>query len=275
MSFAAVVAGGVGIGTSIASSVVKSNLAKKQKKEAQKLRDSESGIIANPIDNTFKENKMIAEKMALDGLMGKKQIQDKLTSQGANAIEKSKLATSNSGDLLSAISAQNNAMNGKTLDLGIADAEAKQRGLIDIENKNMAIAGEKARLEANAEIKRSALRRQANALEGASTENEVGATQDIIGGLGSAGGAVAGALNAKADEKFLTSLFKDSKVNPIEKIPFTPKADNVEDMNDADKMAIELGAFSKKRKEVDPTQNPIEDYVSTSPRVFPLKKKKK
>jgi len=273
MSFAAVVAGTVSIGTSIGGAVAKNSLAKKQKKEADKLRLSTNDIKANPINQVYNDNKAIAETKAINGLAGKDLIQQQLLDNNVNSFNKSKLATNNSGDLLSSISAQNQNTNKSLLDLGVADAEAKSKGLDSVMQQNLNIGAEKARLEAIAEQKRQNIRRQANALEGASTENESAATQEMIGGIGSAVGGVVGGINAQAQDKkdkaFWTNLLGD-KNTP--KIPFASNDSNV-DMNDADKMAIELGASSKKRKVVDPTENPIEDFVGINP--IPLYKKVK
>lgn len=219
MSFAAVVTGVVSVGTAIASGVAKGNLASKQKREAEKLRKNSAGITADKINNVYLDNKTIAENKAMQGLAGKDLMNQKLIEQSANAFNQSRLATNNSGDLLSAISAQNKTATDKALELEILNAEAKQKGLADIQNQNLIIGGEKARLEAIAEQKRANIRKQAGALEGASTENESAATQEIIGGIGSGVGSAIGMINAKneksSDQNFLTSLFGGDKKSGI------------------------------------------------------------
>lgn len=285
MSFAAVVAGTVSIGTSIGGAVAKNSLAKKQKKEADKLRQSTNDIKANPINQVYNDNKAIAETKAINGLAGKELVKQQLLDSNVNSFNKSKLATNSSGDLLSSISAQNQNTNKSLLDLGVSDAEAKSRGLDSVMQQNLNIGAEKARLEAIAEQKRQNIRRQANALEGASTENESAATQELIGGIGSAVGGVVGGINAqsqdKKDKEFWSNLLGSNNVkkdelvttNKTDNTPFIP-AQNFEGMTDDERTQIELQASSKKRKGFeDAVVNPIEDFMYTNP--IPLYKKSK
>jgi len=290
MSFAAVVAGGVALTTSIVGSAEKSRLANKQKKEAAKLRQSNEFIKANPINQVYNENKDIAQTRVTNGLAGKDLINQRLLEQNANAFNKSKLATKNSGDLLSAISAQNEGMNDKLLELGIADAEAKNKGLTDVQQQNLNIGAEKARLEAIAEQKRSNIRKQAGALEGAATENESSATQEMISGIGGAVNTAVGAISAKAqdksDKEFWTNLLgknsppPNTKVEtpttkPIDNTPFVPNPNPLGVMTDEEKALLELEASSKKKADmIDAVENPLEKYTPLMP-LAPLVKKKR
>lgn len=286
MSFAAVVTGVVSVGTAIASGVAKGNLASKQKREAEKLRKNSAGITADKINNVYLDNKTIAENKAMQGLAGKDLMNQKLIEQSANAFNQSRLATNNSGDLLSAISAQNKTATDKALELEILNAEAKQKGLTDIQNQNLIIGGEKARLEAIAEQKRANVRKQAGALEGAATENESSATQEMIGGIGSGVGSAIGMINAKneksSDQNFLTSLFSgDKKGGVVEaaaalgKDAFKNSITNDLPQEELDLNLMELGATSTAKKpNLGAVDNPIDQYVSLLPK-SPLRKKVK
>lgn len=257
MTFVATaITAGTTIATSVAGAAVKNSLANKQKKRAALLRDEQSQLKANAIDQTYLDNKKIAQNKFITGLPSTGLMKNQLTNTTADALNKSRLATTNSGDLLSAIGNINKQEQEANLTLGIIDAEYRDNALTGISLNNQAIANEKSRLETIAETKRGALRKQAGALEDASTANKANATDGIISGIGSGLGTLAAGIGEKNNptngDKTSVTAPPPSKIpitTPSDKTPYVPaQNENIYgEITDEERALMELGASSKKR----------------------------
>jgi len=181
--------------TSLIGGVVKtaaaSNLASEQESRAKKTRSDSKNIIAKPIANEFYDNKKITENRYLSGLPGLTQTKNSIAEQEANGVNQSRLATNNSGDLLSAIAAISSKTQDANIDLGIKDAVYKDAALGELSANNQAIAAAKVQQEALAQAERSKLRDASGALENAATANRNKAIDIAVSGVTDAvGGAI-------------------------------------------------------------------------------------
>lgn len=201
------IAGAASLGQGIASGVQKNNLASEQERRAKKLLADSQNIKRAKEDDLYQENKDIALKKLGLGLPAKNIYQDQINAQTANMLGQSRLATTSSGDLLSAAAAIDKNANNSLLNLAAKDAEYKDKALSEVSLNNQRIALERARLETIAEQKRQQMRGQAGALENAATENRNNAGQDIIGGITNSIAGAAGLLALKKKKK------KDSDVD--------------------------------------------------------------
>jgi len=168
------------VGGPIGSFLAQSSLARRQKERANRLLNQANVLTAPELQKEFLENKALAEKQAIEGFAGKDLVQNRLNSNTANMLSGARLSTTDSGALLAAISAVQGDANAKMTDLGIQDAQMKNQALDNVRGATMNIASEKNRLDAIKREEQSKLRKQASALEDASTTNEMQSIQDLI-----------------------------------------------------------------------------------------------
>jgi hypothetical protein len=210
------VAAGAMAAGAIANGVNKKNLASEQDKRAKKLIADSQNIKREKEDEIFQENKDIALKKLGLGLPAKNIYEDQIKAQTADMIGQSRLATTSSGDLLSAAAAINKNANNSLLALAEKDFAYKDDALNEVSLNNQRIAMERARLESIAEQRRSQLRGQAGALETASTQNDYGANEDFIGAVTNSVASVAGGVQGQKNfDKLIGSGALNTQLNKL------------------------------------------------------------
>lgn len=175
--------GGASLLGGLFSGLSKNSAANRQMRRANRLRQEAETVTAQPLNKEFGENKAISQNKVSGGLPAMGLYKNRIESGLASSLDRAKMTTDNAGQLLASIGASELAANRQLQDLDMKDAAYRDTALNQVKSDNMAIAQEKARLDAIKRAQQADIRKQANALETAATANKQTAMDDISGGV--------------------------------------------------------------------------------------------